>query len=276
MSSAEQKIVQYLNEAHASEIALVSALRSQISMAPDGSYREGLETHLDETRDHAERIQMRLDELGDRATPLQSVIGFTEAMIAQALALGKAPFDLIRGSSDEEKALKNAKDACAAEALEIATYTALEELAGRVGDTQTAKLAVAIRSDEERMLQRLVGEIPRLTDAVIGEDVGRSPSSGRARPKAARRASGATQTPRKTRTRGADGARQPRTSSAVAETRSDEPWPGYDELTSREIEAILIEGDDQLARKVVAYEREHKGRPDVMQRALIPAPYLNT
>jgi ferritin-like metal-binding protein YciE len=114
MSSAEQKIVQYLNEAHASEVALVSVLRSQIAMAPAGSYREGLEQHLDETRDHADRIQTRLGELGDGASPLQAVIGLTETMIGQALALAKAPFDLMRGSGEEEKALKNAEDACVA------------------------------------------------------------------------------------------------------------------------------------------------------------------
>jgi hypothetical protein len=58
----------------------------------------------------------------------------------------------MRGSSGEEKILKNAKDACAAEALEIATYAALERLAGRVGDRRTADLAGSIRADERRML----------------------------------------------------------------------------------------------------------------------------
>ena len=35
--------------------------------------------------------------------------------------------------------LKNAKDACATEALEIATYTAIERLAKAVGDDETAQ-----------------------------------------------------------------------------------------------------------------------------------------
>ena len=52
--------------------------------------------------------------------------------------------------------LKNAKDAAATEALEIATYTALERLAGRVGDDETAKLAASIRRDEEKMLERVL------------------------------------------------------------------------------------------------------------------------
>ena len=63
MSSSDQKVVQYLGEAHASEIALVSVLRSQVAITPRGSYRDALEQHLDETRGHARRIQERLGEL---------------------------------------------------------------------------------------------------------------------------------------------------------------------------------------------------------------------
>lgn len=55
MSAGDQKVVQYLNEAHASEQALVSVLASQIAMTPRGSFRPGLGTHLAETRDHAAR-----------------------------------------------------------------------------------------------------------------------------------------------------------------------------------------------------------------------------
>ena len=48
--------------------------------------------------------------------------------------------------------LKNAKDACATEALEIATYTALERLAAPSATTRPRKLAASIRADEEKML----------------------------------------------------------------------------------------------------------------------------
>ena len=67
--------------------------------------------------------------------------------------------------------LKNAKDAAATEALEIATYTALERLAPGAGDDRTAKLAASIRADEERMLERVLGLIPALTDAVAAADL---------------------------------------------------------------------------------------------------------
>ena len=176
MSQPTEKIVQYLDEAHASERGLVRVLQSQIAMTPRGTYRSGLETHLRETRDHAERVQKRVSELGQGGNPLQFLGGVAESVAGQALALAKTPFDLLRGSGGEEKVLKNAKDACATEALEIATYTSIERLARSVGDEQTAKLAASIRADEEKMLERILREIPKLTGAVVGAEIEDDPS----------------------------------------------------------------------------------------------------
>ena len=141
-------------------------LQAQIAMTPRGSYRDGLETHLQETRRHAERLENRLRELGHGNDPLQIGLGAVESVIGQVLALTKTPLDLVRGSGGEEKVLKNAKDSCAAEAQEIATYTALARLARTTGDGKTEQLANSVLSEERRMLDRLLKEIPRLTDAV--------------------------------------------------------------------------------------------------------------
>ena len=127
----QQKIVQYLNEAHGAELALVRQLQAQIAMTPSGSYRRGLETHLQETRQHAERLERRMRELGHGNNPLQVGLGAIQSVVGQALALTKTPLDVVRGSGGEEKVLKNAKDSCAAEAQEIATDTALARLAAQ-------------------------------------------------------------------------------------------------------------------------------------------------
>src|SRR6188472_3552288 len=171
MNASQKKVLQYLGEAEASETALVRVLQSQIAMTPRGPYRTALERHLGETRDHATRIAERRRALGHGGNPLTIVVGAAESVAGQALALGKTPFDLLRGSGGEEKVLKNAKDAYATEALEIATYTAIERLARAVGDDETAELAVSIRADEEKMLERVLREIPKLTDAVVRAEV---------------------------------------------------------------------------------------------------------
>ena len=55
--------------------------------------------------------------------------------------------------------------------------------------------------------------------------------------------------------------------SRVSALRRAEPWPGYDELTVSEIEAVLDDGDEQHAKDVVAYERAHKNRAGVLKSA---------
>jgi hypothetical protein len=259
------------------------------------------------------------------------LVGAVETAVGQMLALSKTPFDLLRGSGGEEKVLKNAKDACATEALEIATYTALERLAGDVGDDETAKLAASIRADEEKMLQRVQRELPNLTDAVVRADVGGRGSydvtatgaadsaraAGEATRQTARKAAAATKR-RARQARKVPGAAQAegQIKGAVASERdlpiarydkltaeeiatrlnelsqidlakvdayerrgqnrstilgristlrTSEPWPGYDELTAAEVQAVLAEGDDDRAGQVRAYERDHKNRSGVLQ-----------
>jgi ferritin-like metal-binding protein YciE len=280
MNASQQKVVQYLNEALASEQALTRVLQSQIAMTPRGSYRSGLETHLGQTRDHATRVGRRLEALGEGSNPLIAVVGFAENVIGQALALGKTPFDLLRGSGGEEKVLKNAKDGCATEALEIATYTALERLARSVGDDQTATMAASIRADEEKMLARIMREIPKLTEAVVGADVRGNGSydltttgaadavrdAGEATKNAARRTtSAAKRTARQARKVPGVARVEGQAKGAVA-SEDDLAIARYDELTADEITAKLGELSQIDLAKVDSYERRNQNRTTILSR----------
>ena len=155
-----------------------------------------------------------------------AVVGAVESVVGQVLALGKTPFDLLRGSGGEEKVLKNAKDACATEALEIATYTAIERLARSVGDDETAELAASILADEEKMLERVLREIPKLTDAVVGADVKGEPSYDVTTTGAAETTKDAARKSRATRRPSAPRARPARSrASPRPRARSRAPWP---------------------------------------------------
>jgi ferritin-like metal-binding protein YciE len=333
MNSSEKKVVQYLREARASEDALVRVLQSQIAMTPRGSYRSALDKHVEETRAHAKKIADRLAALDGGSNPVRAVVGFWEDVIGQTLAFSKTPLDLLRGSGGEEKVLKNAKDTCASEALEIATYTAIERLARDVGDDETADLAQRILVDEERMLQRVMREIPKLTDAVVRAEVRGQPSydiTSTGAGEAVKEAGAATNTAvRKTTDAAKRTARQARKVPGVAQVegqvkgavagaddlaiarydgltageittklpalsqidlakidsyerknqrrttilsrittlRGNEPWPGYDELTASEVQAVLAEGDDERVKDVISYERSHKDRVGVRTAA---------
>lgn len=280
MSQSKQKVVQYLNEAHASEVALVGVLVAQIAMTPRGAYRSGLETHLGETRDHAKRLQKRLAELEQGGSPLQSATGLAQAAVGQALALAKTPFDLLRGTGGEEKVLKNAKDACATEALEIATYTALERLATSVGDRRTSTLAASIRADEEKMLARILREIPTLTEAVVRADVHGEPSYDLTETGAAdtvkQTSAEVRRTAKKTAGRAKRSARTARKVPGVARaegeakgavaSQADLPIARYDALTAEEVTGRLTELSQVDLGKVAAYERKNANRATVLDR----------
>jgi ferritin-like metal-binding protein YciE len=275
-----QKIVQYLNEAHGSELALVRQLQAQIAMTPKGQYRDGLEAHLNETRRHAERVEARLAELGQGNNPLQAGVGALESLIGQALALTKTPLDLVRGTGGEEKVLKNAKDSCAAEALEIATYTALARLARTAGDTKTERLANSVLGDEQKMLDRLLKEIPRLTDAVARAEFDGEGSYDVTETGAADAARKGARTAKRTARRGAGQAkrtaRQARKVPGVARAEgtvkgavasaSDLAIPNYDSLSVDEVQDKLAELSQVDLAKVNAYERKNQNRSTITSR----------
>jgi ferritin-like metal-binding protein YciE len=280
MTQAEKKIVQYLNEAHAMETALVRVLQEQIAMAPDGRYRSALEAHLDQTRGHADRISKRLHDLHGSRNPIEAIVGTAQDAMGQALALAKAPLDIVRGSGGEEKVLKNAKDACATEALEIATYISLEHLARALGDTRTADLAASIRGDEEAMLERIERELPALAKAVVGAEIEGRPSydvSETGAADAVREAAEETrQTVRKTAGRAKRATRQARRVPGVAQaegaakgavaSEGDLPIPDFDSLTAEEIVERLPELSQVDLAKVEVYERTTADRKTVHDR----------
>jgi len=280
MNKDQQKVVQYLSEAHAHEQSLTRVLQSQIAMTPRGSYRTVLETHLDETRGHADRIERRLQALGQNGNAITAVVGVVQSVVGQAVAIGKTPLDLVRGSGGEEKVLKNAKDACASEALEIATYTAIERLAEQVGDAETAKLAASIRTDEERMLQRVLKEIPKLTTAVVRADVSGKSSYDVRTTGAADAVREAGNAARETTRKAVDTAkrtsRQARKVPGVAQaegqikgavaSEEDLPIARYDELTAEEITSKLTGLSQIDLAKVDSYERKNQDRTTILSR----------
>ncbi|MEA2138483.1 MAG: hypothetical protein QOG56_1633 [Solirubrobacteraceae bacterium] len=280
MTDSKDKIVQYLDEARSSEQGLVRELQAQIAMTPRGSYRTLLERHLRETRAHADRIGTRLDELDHGKNPIEMVGAVAQMVVGQALALGRAPLALVRGGGGEEKVLKNAKDSCAAEALEIATYIALERLAQAVDDERTAALAASIREDEERMLERLRAELPKLTDAVVRAEIHGDPTYDLGTIGAVDAIRDTADSVRETARDVGDGARrasrQARKVPGVAQaegeikgmlaSEDDLPIAGYDDLTAEEINAKLPSLSQIDAAKIDAYERRTQNRTTVTSK----------
>jgi ferritin-like metal-binding protein YciE len=179
MNERDAKLVQYLGEAYGKERELETALQAHIAMTTKAPYKKKLKAHLKETKAHAKQVQKRIKQLGGGTQTAQAVIG-------TVTAAAKGPLHALRGDGEQEKMLKNAKTEYFNEHEEIATYLAIETLATKVGDRETAKLAKGIRAEEERMAKFLEGQIKSLTAAVVSEDIPRGQRSGSGSKKASR------------------------------------------------------------------------------------------
>lgn len=164
LNKRDAKLVQYLSEAYGKERELEVALTADIALTTKAPYKKRLKQHLKETKAHAKLLQRRIKQLGGGTQTVQSVVG-------KATAAAKGPLHALRGSGDQEKMLKNAKTQYFNEHEEIANYLAIETLATKVSDKETAKLAQGIRREEERMAKFLEGQIKALTGAVVSEEV---------------------------------------------------------------------------------------------------------
>jgi ferritin-like metal-binding protein YciE len=176
---SDAKLVQYLNEAYGKEKELEVALQAHIAMTTRTPYKKRLQDHLKETRGHARAVERRIKQLGGKAEwvpvpgpePIAEAASKVAEVASKGLAAAKGPLHAMRGTSEAEKMLKNAKTEYWNEFEEIATYYALETFADAVGDRDTHRLAKSIRREEERMARFLEKQIPTLTRAVVQEEV---------------------------------------------------------------------------------------------------------
>ena len=215
LNTADQKLVQYLVEAHGKERELETALQAHIAMTTHKPYRKRLQQHLAETKRHAREVEKRVKQLGGDMSS-GAVLDQVEAVQSLAMkgaALAQGPMHMLRGTGEPEKMLKNAKTEYANEAEEIATYKAIEALANAVKDKETAKVARTIRRDEEKMFSFLERQIDTLTKMVVKDEIPAAERNGASKP-ARKRSTSATAKKRST------SATAKKKTSSVARTRT--------------------------------------------------------
>ena len=168
-TAREGKLLQYLNEAYGKERELETSLQAHIGMTTRKPYLKRLRKHLTETKDHGRQLERRIKKIGGEGRG--GIETMTGQVVGQVKSIAKGPIHMVRGTGEAEKMLKNAKTEYFNEHEEIANYTAIETLAESLNDDETAKMARAIRRDEERMARFLEGQIRQLTKAVVREEV---------------------------------------------------------------------------------------------------------
>jgi ferritin-like metal-binding protein YciE len=140
----QQKLADYVEDAHAMEQNDLRMLDSIISTTDDPQVKEMVQNHKRETEEHERRLRERLEAMG-RGTSTRK----------QAQAVGAA---LLKGVGDQargDKAGKNARDGYMAE---------------KAGDQETAEVARQNRSDEEEMARRIDQSWDRTLELTLEEN----------------------------------------------------------------------------------------------------------
>ena len=271
--TSQQKIVQYLSEARASEDALIRILQSQIAMTPRGSYRSALETHLTQTRDHSKRVA---------DVWASSTRASTRCLRGRLRRGRRRTGDRPRQDSLRPAARHRWRGEGAQERQGRLRHRGpgdrdlyRDRAAGplRSATTRPPSLAASIRADEEKMLQRVLREIPKLSEAVArGGHQGQpsydpsttAPQMRRARP-ARRPGPRPVRRPR----RQADGAPGPQGPGSCSGRGSGQGSrglrggsgdPRYDQLTAEEITSRLGDLSQIDLAKIDSYERKNENR----------------
>ena len=152
----QQKLVGYVEDAHAMERNVSTMLDSMISTTEDPEIKRMLEDHKRQTQEHERRLRERLDAMGAGASATKSVGG-----------LGAALFKGVGDVARTDKPTKNARDGFMTEHMEIAAYELLERLAKRAGDEQTAEVARLNRADEQAMAKKIDSNWDRFLDLTL-------------------------------------------------------------------------------------------------------------
>ncbi len=303
-------LVQYLREARAIEAGLTQTLQAHIAATPPGEHRARIEEHLEETREHGRKLAARIAELEqDGADPLRMAFSLISAPVGYSLGIARGatrvmlsvvglPLTLLRGAESPaaDRVLRNVRAESASEALEVATYIAIERLAEAEGDEETASLAREIRADEERMAEYLREAVVEVSDRLAG----RRPEAGGGRAEKKPRATG--QRPQATNGAPPPPAPQPPpptpdlrpptpapapeppepehvseepelvaefgpADEAGAEIAIDEPWEDYDRMRAAEITQRLADASDEVVAVVNLYESAGKKRQSILRAA---------
>ncbi len=152
----QEQLRKYLADAHAIEEQAIALLERGPDLAGSPTLADLYAEHLEETRDHAELVDQRLNALGGDPSKLKDA----------ALRLGALNWSaFFRGHPDTPGKL--AAFAYAFEHLEIGGYEQLKRVAARAGDPETVDVVERILEQERTAAARISGAFDAAAAAAL-------------------------------------------------------------------------------------------------------------
>jgi ferritin-like metal-binding protein YciE len=157
MASAEERLMEWLRDAHAAEEqakTMLSGTAGRIQNYPELKAR--IEQHERETERQAELVRSCIERRGGSTSTIKDTG-------AKLVALGQAMSGMFVG----DEVMKASIASYAFEAMEISSYRILIATAEHVGDMETARICQQILREEEAMAEWLEQNLPTLTQQYL-------------------------------------------------------------------------------------------------------------
>jgi ferritin-like metal-binding protein YciE len=162
------RIKRYLKDAHALEVGILDRLNDMAddTKSIDPAISRLYAEHATQTQAQADRIEMRLKELGEEASGGKS-------MLSKLASIGSDISDML--ASRDDKTEQGLFMAYATEHMEMAVYSALKAAADTLGDEPTSRLAQEIFNEEEAAGDKIFPHIARYSRQVMLDAGAQSP-----------------------------------------------------------------------------------------------------
>ncbi len=140
----DEQLTKYLTDAHSIEEQGLAQLRSAPDLAGDPQLARGYREHLRETEGHEQRVRDLLEARGAEPSKTKDTV----------MKLGGKGFVLFAKLNPDTPGKLHAHST-SYEALELASYELLAQVAERAGEERVAATARSIRDEERGMIERL-------------------------------------------------------------------------------------------------------------------------
>jgi ferritin-like metal-binding protein YciE len=166
MQTPQDLFVHELSDMLSAEQIIVQMLEDAQGVVQTPQLRDGLRMHAEQSRQHAQRVQQVLDQVGMAPHPVRchAAEGLYQSLQEGVQSQPSAPVleGLVTGG------------ACETEHLEIAAYTGLVNKARAMGMTEAARLLQQNLQEEQQMLQQVEQIAQQLTQQMAMMDGARS------------------------------------------------------------------------------------------------------